>query len=84
MVVVQRVAAPNHVTEELNTVQLTVRVLGSRVVHEADLGIESCHMSSETVELPTGRQTLRGVHRTDQRHKLYDLCDVFNGLHTLS
>lgn len=65
LVVVQRVAAPNHVTKELDAIQLTVGVLGSRIIYEADLGIESCRMcSAGTGELPTGRQNLKGVHRT--------------------
>lgn len=65
LVVVQCVAAPNHVTKELDAIQLTVRVLGSRIIYEADLRVESCRMcSAETGELPTGRQNLKGVRRT--------------------
>lgn len=41
LVVVQSAAASNHVTQELDTVQLPIRVLRSRVIHEADLRIES-------------------------------------------
>lgn len=37
LVVVQRALATHHVAQELHAVQLTVRVLGSRVVDDADL-----------------------------------------------
>lgn len=40
LVVVQSPAASNHVTQELNAVQLPIRVLGSRVIHKADLRID--------------------------------------------
>lgn len=59
LVVVQRASASDHVTQELNTVQLTIRVLGSRVIHEADLGFESWHVGSEIVELFIWKQNMR-------------------------
>lgn len=37
LIVVQRTAGPNHVTKELNGVQLPVLILGSGVIHKADL-----------------------------------------------
>lgn len=37
LVVVQRAAPPDHVAEKLDRVQLPVRILGSGVVHQADL-----------------------------------------------
>lgn len=46
LVVVQSAAAPNHVAEELHAVQLPVRVLGSGVVHQADLTTGSCSTKS--------------------------------------
>lgn len=56
LVVVQCAAASDHVTKVLNTVELTIRVLRSRVIHEADLEKDlSC---SETIERTTRRQKL--------------------------
>lgn len=37
LIVVQCAAGPNHVTKKLNGVQLPVRILGSGVIHKADL-----------------------------------------------
>lgn len=37
LVVVQGAAGPDHVAEKLDRVQLPVRILGSGVIHEADL-----------------------------------------------
>lgn len=51
LVVVQSAAAPKHVTQELNTVQLPVWVLGSRVIHKADLRRRRYNTNSETVHL---------------------------------
>ena len=48
LVIVQSAAAPNHVTQELNTVQPAIWVLGARVVHEADLRTWSYNTNSET------------------------------------
>lgn len=42
LVVVQSAATSDHVTQELDAVQLPIGVLGSRVVYKADLRIRSC------------------------------------------